>query len=80
MTIKSEKTLSLNDITFGIGSPGRVFKLDEDSIVERLYGIAERTDGTFTWSSSSGVQQIVLTKNINSLFDLKIERLRTAFL
>lgn len=80
MTIKREKTLSLNDITFGIGSPGRVFKLDEDSIVERLYDIAERTDGTFTWSSSSGVQQIVLTKNINSLFDLKIERLRTSFL
>lgn len=80
MTTKSEKTLSLNDITFGIGSPGRVFKLNEDSVAERLYDIAERTNGIFTWSSSSGVQQIVLTKTINSLFDLKIERLRTAFL
>ncbi|MDI9738718.1 DUF4007 family protein, partial [Stutzerimonas stutzeri] len=38
--------------------PGRVFKLDEDSIAERLFALEELTEGSFTWTESAGIRQV----------------------
>lgn len=53
-----ETTLAFEAITYGVGSPGRVFKLDEDSVAERLFGLAALTDGRLTWSDNSGLRQV----------------------
>lgn len=76
-----ESSLSLNDITYSPGSPGRVFKLDEDSVAERLVNISDRTDGLVQWMSNSGIHQIMKDANLhgNSLNKLAMTRLRSAY-
>ena len=80
--VENESSLALDDITFGTGSPGRVFKLDEDSVAERLFGLEERTNGIFMWTSSSGIRQIIMSQKLTpqKLEKLKIEKLEKAYL
>ncbi len=53
------RTLSIEAIAYEPGSPGRVFKLDEDSIVDRLVMMDEKTGGKLTWSDTSGLRQVL---------------------
>ena len=57
----SSNTLSLDLITYAECSPGRVFKLDENSVAERLLSIEEITQGQLIWSDSAGIKQILRT-------------------
>jgi Protein of unknown function (DUF4007) len=52
-------TLSVEVIAYEPGSPGRVFKLDENSVVERLLAIEDKTRGRFLWSDTAGVRQVL---------------------
>lgn len=54
----SPTTLSVEQICFGPGSPGRVFKLDEDSIVTRLMRLGTLTNGAWQWVDTAGLRQI----------------------
>lgn len=58
LTGSSQSTLSFNSIAHDYGSPGRVFKLDEDSVGERLSKIADITDNYLAWTDSSGLRQV----------------------
>lgn len=60
----SAATLSVEAIAYEPGSPGRVFKLDENSVVERLAAIEDMTRGRFVWSDSAGVRQVLRAKPI----------------
>jgi hypothetical protein len=51
-------TLSLDSISYADGSPGRVFKLDENSIISYLLQFSELTKGKVMWSDSAGIKQI----------------------
>ncbi|TFW17699.1 DUF4007 family protein [Duganella callida] len=51
-------TLAFESIAYGEGSPGRVFKLDEESIAQRLIGLAEFTGGKLAWTDSAGLRQM----------------------
>ncbi|CAG75774.1 conserved hypothetical protein [Pectobacterium atrosepticum SCRI1043] len=55
---KKLSTLSFESIAYGEGSPGRVFKLDEDSIAERLFALEELTEGSFAWTDTAGLRQV----------------------
>lgn len=55
-------TLSVEAIAYEPGSPGRVFKLDEASVVDRLADIAEVSSGNLVWSDSAGVKQVMRVK------------------
>lgn len=52
-------TLSAEAVCYAAGSPGRVFKLDEDSVVERLMRIDQVTEGDFRWSETAGLRQVM---------------------
>ena len=54
----NSETLSLEHVAHAPGSPGRVFKLDELSIVERLENIEASSQGHFRWIDNSGLRQI----------------------
>jgi len=54
----SQATLSFNAIAHEYGSPGRVFKLDEDSVGDRLSRIADVTREYLAWTDSSGIRQV----------------------
>lgn len=51
-------TLSFETIAHAYGAPGRVFKLDERSVGERLTNMEEITEGQLAWSDTAGVRQI----------------------
>jgi hypothetical protein len=54
----STAVLSFEKIAYDYGSPGRVFKLDENSVGEFAVDIENTTHGALRWSDSSGIRQI----------------------
>jgi hypothetical protein len=52
-------TLSFEAIAHEPGSPGRVFLLDENDVVDRLVVLDEITKGAFRWSETAGLKQVV---------------------
>ena len=50
--------LAFENIMYSEGSPGRVFKLDEESVAQYLIELSDRTDGELTWTDSAGLRQI----------------------
>lgn len=53
-----QATLSFETIAHDYGAPGRVFKLDERSVAERLTALEEITEGQLAWSDSGGIRQM----------------------
>lgn len=51
-------TLSLEALAHEPGSPGRVFMLDENSLVDRLSRLEEASNGHFRWSETVGLKQL----------------------
>lgn len=60
-------TLSVDAACYGRGSPGRVFKLDEESVVGRLVRIGDITLGALDWSETAGLKQVVRKKAMDDL-------------
>ncbi len=57
-TADSQSSLAFETIAYAEGSPGRVFKLDEESIAQRLISLADFTDGKLAWTDSAGLRQV----------------------
>jgi hypothetical protein len=51
-------SMAFESIAYGEGSPGRVFKLDEDSVAERLFALDELTEGMLSWTDTAGLRQV----------------------
>lgn len=51
-------TMAVETVAFEPGSPGRVFKLDEHSLIERLARIEDSSQGRFAWSDTAGVRNV----------------------
>lgn len=51
-------TLTAEQICYAPGSPGRVFKLDEDSVITRLMRLDDLTDNAWKWIDTAGLRQI----------------------
>jgi Protein of unknown function (DUF4007) len=51
-------SLAFESIAYGESSPGRVFKLDENSVAERLFGLHELTKGALSWTDTAGLRQV----------------------
>ena len=51
-------SLAFESIAYGEGSPGRVFKLDEDSVAERLFNLEALTKGALSWTDTAGLRQV----------------------
>ncbi|ESY94889.1 DUF4007 family protein [Mesorhizobium australicum] len=50
--------LTAEQVCYAAGSPGRVFKLDEDSVITRLMGLETITEGAWLWTDTAGLRQI----------------------
>lgn len=55
---KSQSSLAFETIAYAEGAPGRVFKLDEESIAQRLISLADFTNGKLEWTDSAGLRQV----------------------
>ncbi|MEP3120547.1 MULTISPECIES: DUF4007 family protein [Alphaproteobacteria] len=51
-------SMSFESLAYDPGSPGRVFRLEEDDLIERLAGLSETTDGAMAWSETAGLKQL----------------------
>ena len=70
-TYSQVSTLSFEAIAHAPGSPGRVFMLDENDLIDRLAVLGEYTRGGYRWSETAGLKQVVRTVEFNeqSMFD-----------
>lgn len=57
-TAKGQSSLAFETIAYAEGSPGRVFKLDEESIAQRLISLADFTGSKLAWTDSAGLRQV----------------------
>ena len=53
------RTLSFEALAHGPGSPGRVFLLDENDIVDMLMGLEDATKGVYRWSETGALKQLI---------------------
>lgn len=61
------RTVSLEEIMFGPGSPGRVFCLSEAGVMRRLDAIETLTNGKLVYDETAGLRQILLHEFPNGL-------------
>lgn len=54
-----QNTMSFENAAYAARSPGKVFLLNEEDIVERLERLEEVSDGTLSWSETAGLRQII---------------------
>ncbi len=55
----SERTMSFESLMHEPGSPGRVFGLDEESLMDLVAGIDDCCDGKLAWSETAGLRQLI---------------------
>lgn len=53
-----QSALAFETIAYAEGSPGRVFKLDEESIAQRLIVLSDFTQRKLEWTDSAGLRQV----------------------
>ncbi len=53
-----QSSLAFETIAYAAGSPGRVFKLDEESIAQRLIALSDFTGRKLEWTDSAGLRQV----------------------
>lgn len=56
--VPDQNTIAVESLAYEPGSPGRVFKLDEYSLIERLSRIDDSSERRFVWSDSAGVRNV----------------------
>ena len=61
-----QTTLSLEASVYDACSPGRIFLLDEDAVLEKAYKLAEMDVG-IEWSESSGMRQFQRTISLDDI-------------
>lgn len=55
----NQETLSVREVLYGEGSPGRVFRLDDDAVLLHLDRIGEVTKGRMEFSDTASLRQVV---------------------
>lgn len=63
----SQNTLSLREIVHGEGSPGRAFRLDEDSVLAYLDELSDVCGGSLKFEDTALVRQVVRTSPVKPL-------------
>ena len=58
-------TLSFEVLAHEPGSPGRVFLLDESSLVDMLTGMEASTHGAYRWSETAGLKQLIRSEAVS---------------
>lgn len=71
-------TLTAEQICYAAGSPGRVFKLDEDSVVSRLMRLDDLTGGAWQWVDTAGLRQVQRTSEFDPEAVVSLAYRRTA--
>jgi Protein of unknown function (DUF4007) len=55
---ETQSSLAFETVAYAEGSPGRVFKLDEESVAQRLIALSDFTGRKLAWTDSAGLRQV----------------------
>ena len=66
-TYPNVRTLSLDALFHEPGSPGRVFLLDEESVVDLAIELETTTGGAIAWSETTGLRQLISRDNLSEI-------------
>jgi hypothetical protein len=76
----SGSVMAFDRVAHDYGSPGRVFKIDENGIAERLVSLEQITNGQIQWTEQAGLRQVTLKNNTEkSIKALKEKLLKIAY-
>lgn len=73
---QSAESMTVDAVTYEPGAPGRVFKLDEASVADRLARIEDVAPGVFRWTETAGLQQV---QRMTAELEDELELLRPAY-
>lgn len=59
-------TLSFEALNHEPGCPARVFLLDENDMVDMLVTLEETSNGTYQWSETAGLKQLIRSKRLDT--------------
>jgi hypothetical protein len=62
-----QRSFTFDELAYQPYSPGRVFKLDELALAERLERIGQLTSGDWQLTETAGYRQLVMTSKVNAL-------------
>ena len=62
---RAPDSLAFSEVAFAAGSPGSVFKLDENSIAVRLEQLERATSGALIYDETAGLKQVYRRKKID---------------
>ena len=63
----SARTLSFEALAHEPGSPGRVFLLEENDLIDRLSTLEDVSNGLFRWSETAGLKQLIRNGELNGI-------------
>ena len=66
------RVFSLETVLHDPGSPGRIFLLDEEALLERLGAIEHASGEKITWSETAGLRQVIFHDDPNQFNLIKI--------
>lgn len=63
----NRQTINIHDCLYGMGSPGQVFKLDENSLIEYIEILQTLTSGDIQIDETAGLKQAYRRKSLESI-------------
>lgn len=78
--LDNSSSIDYFQIAHAIGSPGKVFRLDEISLTRRLEDLEALTQGELIWTEQSGIKTVIRRKSaLNQPEKFKAQMLRLAY-
>lgn len=76
----TRSVMAFDRVAHNYGSPGQVFKIDENGITDRLASLENITNGQIQWTEQAGLRQVTLKNNTDkSIESLKKKLLALAY-
>ena len=63
----SRNSLAVGEIAYSPESPGQIFKLDEDSVVQHLEELERLTDGALRYDETAGLKQVYRDGDVDEI-------------
>lgn len=73
------RTVAVDECIYQEGSPGQIFRLDENSVVEYLEALADLTQGAIRFQATAGLQQLYINTEGVGFFAQTAEKLLESY-
>jgi hypothetical protein len=74
-TAKHRKTVAVDECIYQAGSPGQLFRLDENSVVEHLETLSDIVGGDIRIEETAGLRQVYINSEADDFFDQAAQQL-----